>query len=134
MPAKKQPPTETETIVETTSRPQVDAPRDYSGANVAGILVATSQMAICQIPACTSQFFERLAKAIWPAGMALRIAHNENEEKKEGKNMSATPTKKATEATSEPVAELFHEARKMRQNDKRPIPINRPKLQFHQVT
>jgi hypothetical protein len=67
-------------------------------------------MAICQIPACTSQFFERLAKAIWPAGIALRIAQNENEEKKEGKNMSATRTKKATAATSEPVAELFHEA------------------------
>jgi hypothetical protein len=67
-------------------------------------------MAICQIPACTSQFFERLAKAIWPTGIGLRIAHNENEEKKEGKNMSATRTKKATAATSEPVAELFHEA------------------------
>jgi hypothetical protein len=88
MSAKKQPPTETETIVETTSRSQVDAPRDYWGANVAGTLVTTSQMAICQIPACTSQFFERLAKAIWPAQIA------QNEEKKEGKN----------------VAEVFHEA------------------------
>jgi hypothetical protein len=93
MAAKKLPPTETETIVETTSRPQVDAPRDYSGANVAGILVATSQMAICQIPACTSQFFERLAKAIWPGGTA------QNEEKKEGKNVSAKETKEATAAT-----------------------------------
>jgi hypothetical protein len=61
-------------------------------------------MAICQIPACTSQFFERLAKAIWPAGTA------QNEEKKEGKNMSAKETKKATAATSETIAELFHEA------------------------
>jgi hypothetical protein len=104
MAAKKRPPTETETIVETTSRPQVDAPRDYWGANVAGILVATSQMAICQIPACTSQFFERLAKAIWPGGTA------QNEEKKEGKNVSAKETKEATAATSEPVAEVFHEA------------------------
>ena len=61
MAANKQPPTETGTIVEMTSRPQVDAPPDYSGANVAGILVASSQMAIGQIPACTSQFFEGLA-------------------------------------------------------------------------
>ena len=39
-----------------------------------------------------------------------RSAHNENKEKKEGKNMSATETKKPTAATSETIAELFHEA------------------------
>jgi hypothetical protein len=57
----EQPPTETETTVEMTSRPQVDALPDYSPANVAGTLVASSQMAICHIPACTSQFFEHFA-------------------------------------------------------------------------
>jgi len=36
-----------------------------------------------------------------------RSSHNENEEKKK---MSATETKKATAATSETIAELFHEA------------------------
>jgi hypothetical protein len=61
MAANKQPPTETGTIVEMTSRPQVHALPDHSPANVAGILVASSQMAICHIPACTSQFFDRLA-------------------------------------------------------------------------
>jgi isopenicillin N synthase-like dioxygenase len=40
----------------------------------------------------------------------LRSAHNENKENKEGKNMSATETKKATAGTSETIAELFHEA------------------------
>ena len=40
----------------------------------------------------------------------LRSAHNENKENKEGKDMSATETKKATAATSEAIAELFHEA------------------------
>jgi len=61
MAANKQTPTETGTIVAMTSRPQVHALPDYSPASVAGILVASSQMAICHIPACTSQFFERLA-------------------------------------------------------------------------
>jgi ribosomal 50S subunit-associated protein YjgA (DUF615 family) len=37
-------------------------------------------------------------------------ARNENKEKKKGKNMSAAETKKATAATSETIAELFHEA------------------------
>jgi hypothetical protein len=37
-------------------------------------------------------------------------AQSEKKEKKEGKNMSATETKKATAATSESNAELFHEA------------------------
>jgi hypothetical protein len=44
-----------------TSLPQLHALPDYAPASVAGILVASSQMAICHIPACTSQFFERLA-------------------------------------------------------------------------
>jgi hypothetical protein len=35
-------------------------------------------------------------------------AQNEKKEKEEGKNMSATETKKATAATSESIAELFH--------------------------
>jgi hypothetical protein len=61
MAANKQPPTEKGTIVEIPSRPQVHALPDYSRANVAGILVASSQMTICHIPACTSQFFEGLA-------------------------------------------------------------------------
>ena len=39
-----------------------------------------------------------------------KSAHNENKENKEGKNMSATERKKVTAATSETVAELFHEA------------------------
>jgi hypothetical protein len=35
---------------------------------------------------------------------------SENTEKKKGKNMSATTTKKATAATSETINEFFHEA------------------------
>ena len=42
--------------------------------------------------------------------LKLRSARNENREKKKGKNMSATETKKATAATSETIAELFLEA------------------------
>jgi hypothetical protein len=38
------------------------------------------------------------------------VAHNENKENKEGKTMSAAEPKKATAATSETIAELFHEA------------------------
>ena len=40
----------------------------------------------------------------------LRSARNENKEKKKGKNMSATETKKVTAATAETIAELFEEA------------------------
>jgi hypothetical protein len=40
----------------------------------------------------------------------FKSAHNGNKEKKKGKNMSATETKRATAATSETIAELFHEA------------------------
>ena len=40
----------------------------------------------------------------------LRSARNKNKEKKKGKNMSATETKKVTAATAETIAELFEEA------------------------
>jgi hypothetical protein len=39
-----------------------------------------------------------------------RSPHNENKEKKEGENMTATDTKKATVATSQTIDEVFHEA------------------------
>jgi hypothetical protein len=39
-----------------------------------------------------------------------RSPQHEHTEKKKGKNMSATATKKATAATSETINELFHEA------------------------
>jgi hypothetical protein len=42
--------------------------------------------------------------------------HNENKEKKKGKNMSDTATKKATAATPETINEVFHES--MRSNEK----------------
>jgi hypothetical protein len=37
-------------------------------------------------------------------------AHNENKEKKKGKNMGATATKEASAATLETIDEIFHEA------------------------
>ena len=50
-----QPPTGAGNRVEITFQPQVYPLPAYWEANVAGVLVA-----ICHIPACTSQFFERL--------------------------------------------------------------------------
>ena len=60
MAVNKQPRKEAGTIVEITSQLQVYALPDYSRANVAGLLVGSAQIASYHIPACTSQFFERL--------------------------------------------------------------------------
>ena len=60
MAVNKQPLREAGTIVETTYKSQVYALSEYSEANVAGVLVASAQIAIRHIPAYTSQFFERL--------------------------------------------------------------------------
>ena len=60
MAINKQLPTEAGTIGEKTSKLQIYAPPDYSGANVAGLLAASVHIATCCVPACTSQFFERL--------------------------------------------------------------------------
>ncbi len=60
MAINKQLPTEAGTIGEKTSKLQRYPTPDYSGANVAGLLAASAHIATCCVPACTSQFFERL--------------------------------------------------------------------------
>jgi hypothetical protein len=55
-----QPPTGAGNRVEITFQPQVYPLPAYWEANVAGVLVAPAQIAICHIPACTPQFFELL--------------------------------------------------------------------------
>ena len=52
--------TEAETIDKVTSQVQVYALPAYLGANVAGVLITSAQIAICHIPVCTPQLFERL--------------------------------------------------------------------------
>ena len=58
--ANKRLSTEAGTIGETTSQLQVYAFADYARANVASLLIGSAEIATCHIPACTSQFFERL--------------------------------------------------------------------------
>jgi hypothetical protein len=60
MAANKRLSTEAGTVAETTFQLRVYALPDYARANVAGLLMGSAQIVTSHIPACTSQFFERL--------------------------------------------------------------------------